>query len=129
MHHIISDAWSYSKIIEQFVKNYELLEKTGNVTEDEVPSYISYINSTEEYKNSEKYRKDEEFWKEYLDGISSKISIKDNAKKIFTDFIPRVFGKDTEIMQAETFEEAEWSETTEKWQYAKEITNEDNKTN
>ena len=82
MHHIISDAWSYSKIIEQFVKNYESLEKTGNVIEDEVPSYISYINSTEEYKNSEKYRKDEEFWKEYLDGISSKISIKDNTKKI-----------------------------------------------
>lgn len=82
MHHIISDAWSYSKIIEQFVKNYELLEKTGNVTEDEVPSYISYINSTEEYKNSEKYKKDEEFWKEYLDGISSKVSIKDNTRKI-----------------------------------------------
>ena len=65
MHHVISDAWSYSKIIDQFVKNYESLEKTGNVIEDEVPSYISYINSTEEYKNSEKYRKDEEFWKEY----------------------------------------------------------------
>lgn len=82
MHHIISDAWSYSKIIEQFVKNYESLEKTGNVVEDEVPSYISYINSTEEYKNSEKFSKDEEFWKEYLDGISSKVSIKDNTKKI-----------------------------------------------
>lgn len=30
---------------------------------------------------------------------------------------------------AETFEEAAWSETTERWKYAKEITNEDNKTN
>lgn len=82
MHHIISDAWSYSKIIDQFVKNYESLEKTGNIINDEVPSYISYINSTEEYKNSEKYIKDEEFWKKYLDGISSKVSIKDNTRKI-----------------------------------------------
>lgn len=79
MHHIVSDAWSFSKIIEQFIKYY------GNKAEAEatnIPSYIEFIASTNEYKNSEKYKKDEEFWNDYLGNIEDKVSLKDAVRKI-----------------------------------------------
>lgn len=78
VHHIISDAWSCGKIGTQLI-NY--IEKTLNneTLEDELkPSYIDFINSEIEYENSEKYKKDEDFWNEYLDGIKEPVSLKEN---------------------------------------------------
>lgn len=82
MHHIVSDAWSYAKIIEQFVKYYTSLENSQIIDEINVPSYIEFVNTTLEYKNSEKYIKDEEFWREYLNGFQDKVTLKDRIKKI-----------------------------------------------
>lgn len=82
MHHIVSDAWSFSKIIEQFVKNYEALQEKNEVIDTEYPSYTSYINSDLEYNESEKYLKDEKFWKEYLNGYCENVSLKNKTKNI-----------------------------------------------
>lgn len=82
MHHIISDAWSYSKIIEQFVKYYTSLENNDVIGYIEVPGYIEFVNTTLEYKNGEKYKRDEEFWSEYLSGFEDKVTLKDRIKNI-----------------------------------------------
>lgn len=82
MHHIISDAWSYSKIIEQFVKYYTSLENNEAIGDLDVPGYIEFVNTTLEYKNSEKYKKDEEFWNEYLSEFEDKVTLKDRIKNI-----------------------------------------------
>lgn len=82
MHHIISDAWSYSKIIEQFVKYYTSLENNEAIGNLDVPGYIEFVNTTLEYKNSEKYKKDEEFWNEYLSEFEDKVTLKDRIKNI-----------------------------------------------
>lgn len=82
MHHIISDAWSYSKIIEQFVKYYTSLENNDVIDYIEVPGYIEFVNTTLDYKNSEKYKRDEEFWSEYLIGFEDKVTLKDRIKNI-----------------------------------------------
>lgn len=82
MHHIISDAWSYSKIIEQFISNYTSLENEGNVIDKSYPSYIEFINLTKEYKIGEKYQKDESFFEEYLKDFSNEVSLKDKSCKI-----------------------------------------------
>lgn len=82
MHHIVSDAWSFSKIIEQFLKNYEELQDNKEIIDTDYPSYTSYINSCLEYKESDKYLKDESFWQEYLNGYTQNIGIKDKTKNI-----------------------------------------------
>lgn len=76
-HHLISDAWSCSKIgsmlieyIDKKSKNEEIDDTTPS------PSYIEYIKSEEEYTSSEKYKKDEEFWNEYLKDIKEPVALK-----------------------------------------------------
>ena len=77
IHHIISDAWSCSKIGTYII---QVLESYNNDVEVEnLPSYIEYIASENEYKNSDKYIKDEEFWKDYLNGINETVSIKEHT--------------------------------------------------
>lgn len=81
IHHIISDAWSFSKIIEQFTKTYTNVKE--NVEEDiTYPSYIEFIDSQKEYSKSEKYIKDSKYFKEYLDGISNVVRLKERSKNI-----------------------------------------------
>ena len=82
MHHIVSDAWSYSKIVEQFIKYYNNIENGEDAEEDTIPGYTEYINSTMEYKNSEKYAKDATFWNEYLEGYNEEVSLKSKTKNI-----------------------------------------------
>lgn len=82
MHHIVSDAWSYSKIVEQFIKYYNSVENSEEVEEGVTPGYTEYINSTMEYKTSEKYEKDSIFWNEYLEGYNEEISLKSKTKNI-----------------------------------------------
>lgn len=80
IHHIISDAWGISKLTTQAIKFME--EKIGNnIEEESIYSYIDYIKSENEYTNSEKYKKDEEFWKEYLKDVNEPISIKTKNSK------------------------------------------------
>lgn len=80
INHIISDAWSCSKIGTQLIN---ILENKSEIS-DNKPSYIEFINSENEYKLSEKFVKDSEFWKEYLQGINDTISLKDAKSNIST---------------------------------------------
>lgn len=79
-HHIISDAWSCSKIGNQLI-NY-LENKAESLEENNIPSYIEFITAENEYKISEKFAKDSEFWKEYLNGVTETVSLKDKKSNI-----------------------------------------------
>lgn len=81
LHHIISDAWTLGQVINQLVEYYEECIKK-NLIDREIPSYTTFIDSEKEYLNSDKYIKDEEFWKENLKNISEPISIKSTSKKL-----------------------------------------------
>ena len=78
IHHVISDAWSCGKIGDQLLNTIENYNRDVK-EEEEKPGYIDYINSETEYEKSEKYIKDEEFWKEYLSGLEETISFKDKT--------------------------------------------------
>lgn len=78
LHHIISDAWSFGNIGTQIIDHLE----DNDVTDNKKPSYIDYIKSEDEYKNSEKYKKDELFWQDYLKDIKESISLKDNINRV-----------------------------------------------
>lgn len=66
-HHIISDAWTLGQVAEQIKENYL---KIFNQEEIEVkPSYLNYINKDKDYRVSEKYLKDKEYWEDYIKNL------------------------------------------------------------
>ncbi len=84
LHHIISDAWTLMQTINQLVRSYD--DCLNNVNQDYViPSYVDFIQSEKEYISSEKYIKDEQFWREYLNNIKSPVSLKDAVSKVSTN--------------------------------------------
>lgn len=70
MHHLISDAWTMVQVAEQ-VKDFYVKIK-NNIEILPKKSYIDFINNEEEYKNSNKFIKDEAFWKEYVSTLECK---------------------------------------------------------
>lgn len=81
-HHVIGDAWSFVQFATQYSKYYDMVSKGEQITDELNPSYLEYINSEDEYSKSEKYGKDEEFWREYLKDINNPISLKNSSQKI-----------------------------------------------
>jgi len=79
VHHIIGDAWTIAKMGSAFSEIYEKLLNDEEYTET-FPSYIDFIEAEQEYLNSEKYIKDNEFWKEYLAASESPLGLKDSGK-------------------------------------------------
>lgn len=74
-HHLICDGWSGSKMVMELADIYDKLLLNENTFEP-YPSYLAYITKENEYKTSEKYIKDEEFWKEYLKDFNTPALIK-----------------------------------------------------
>lgn len=82
IHHIISDAWSCSKIGTAMIHYMEKRRRNEPVEEIRNPSYLTYIELEHEYESSEKYQKDEEFWRNYLDGIKEPLYLKNVSENI-----------------------------------------------
>lgn len=83
-HHLICDAWSISKMGTQLSHIYEALLNNEKY-EKEIPSYLEFISSEQEYLNSEKYQKDKLFWQEYLDGMIDVAGLKEESATENTD--------------------------------------------
>ena len=68
-----------SLCLEEIYSNYMKLINNEVISTTPNPSYIEYILSQEDYKNSEKYIKDAEFWKTQFNSLPSVISYKKNT--------------------------------------------------
>ena len=65
IHHLISDAATYSIVATEMVQIYSKLLKNEEI----IPKtyfYKDYINSEKEYLSSDRFKKDKEFWNEVL---------------------------------------------------------------
>ena len=74
LHHLISDAWSMSLLVNEIIDIYSKLIKNETISEDLNPSYIEYIESEQKYLNSEKFKKDAQFWDGTFDKCPSCVS-------------------------------------------------------
>lgn len=75
-HHLISDAWSMSLLGSQVMSYYSTLKKENEISEDNNPSYIDFIISEEEYKKSDRLRRDKEYWNKTFESFPDKTVIK-----------------------------------------------------
>ena len=67
LHHLISDAWNMSLLINEVMGFYSSLLKNEKIDNSKFPSYIDYICSQEHYLSSSRYQKDEAFWHTLFD--------------------------------------------------------------
>lgn len=63
LHHLISDAWSMTLLIDEIIEIYDAL-LSNNEPNTDFPSYLEYIKSEQEYLNSDKYNQNKAFWNE-----------------------------------------------------------------
>ena len=68
-HHLISDAWTAGLVVNEIMDFYAELIKVKPQEEVEKPSYIDYINSEKEYINSERFKKDKEYWESLFNEV------------------------------------------------------------
>lgn len=62
IHHILSDSWTLGFLSKQIVKTYCALLQIDIPYECETYSYIDYFKSELEYKKSERFLKDKNYW-------------------------------------------------------------------
>ena len=79
MHHSICDAWSMVNVANNVLAIYSRLSR-GEPAAEGRPSYLTYIETEQEYIKSEKFIKDKEFWAKEFNEIPEITSIK--ARKI-----------------------------------------------
>ncbi len=81
-HHLISDAWSMSLLGSQVMVYYSNLKNGTEISNDDNPSYIKFINSEHSYLESDRLIKDRDYWNGVFEKYPSKIFLKDDANNI-----------------------------------------------
>ena len=72
LHHIISDAWTMSILIDQIVSFYSSLLKNESINiDDNQYSYIDFINDEQKYLLSSKCEKSKIFWEDQFKNLNS----------------------------------------------------------
>ncbi len=89
-HHIISDAWTLGQVAEQIKINYNSIK--NDITISKKPSYVEHIKRDEEYKISEKYLRDKEFWNEYIQDMDVSNSF-ESTKRVNSNRIIKKISK------------------------------------
>lgn len=69
LHHIISDAWTMSLLIDQISLYYHCLTSNKPIQNQKNNSYIDYIYEEQKYKESAKFEKSKQFWEEQFDDL------------------------------------------------------------
>lgn len=85
IHHIISDSWTLGLTAKEIVRVYASLKKEEKVDFSIFSSYVDYIESEKEYRNSDKFKKDKEYWDSIFSTIPEVASIP-SIKETSNDF-------------------------------------------
>ncbi len=74
VHHLIGDSWSLGLIAKEATNIYSNLLNNTYV-EETFPSYINYLEYEKEYINSDKFKKDKEYWEDTFKEVPEVASI------------------------------------------------------
>ena len=83
MHHLFSDSWTLGLVAQIVAKYYNSLLNQQDEDEFESEkkySYLDYINDEKTYINSDKYKKDEEYWNSVFNTIPEIATINSKFK-------------------------------------------------
>ncbi len=69
LHHIISDAWTMSLLIDQIMSYYTSLIQNSPIEDTNNTSYIDFIKEEQTYITSPKFERAKEFWENQFDTL------------------------------------------------------------
>ena len=76
MHHLVSDAWTMSIVGNSIVEYYYSLKNSTTIEAENKPTYLDYIIKEDEYRKSNRFEIDKQYWNEKLDNWSEVTSLK-----------------------------------------------------
>lgn len=79
-HHLISDAWTMSLVLDEIYQNYIQITSQKEIDLTPNPSYREFIKSQNNYMTSNKFEKDQIFWQEKFKTLPNVVSFKNNTK-------------------------------------------------
>lgn len=99
LHHFISDAWTMSILVTGIINFYDSLVHSHIIDDSNFPSYIDYIISQRDYKNSARFEKDASFWASLFNEQPelSFISPKNKKQEINTLAKRKAFSLDSDL--------------------------------
>lgn len=75
IHHLVSDSWTLGLVAKEVVRIYSSLIHNEEVDTSSISSYVDYIDSEQEYRNSDKFKKDKAYWDSVFEDIPESASI------------------------------------------------------
>lgn len=77
MHHFIADSWTLGILVNEIVSIYSSFIDNAEVDLKSLTdfSYVQYINSEQEYKKSNKFEKDKQYWNTLFETVPDVASI------------------------------------------------------
>lgn len=85
VHHLIGDSWTLGILANEIVRIYSCIINGENVEQNSDFSYINYINSEKDYLESDKFKKDKEYWNNVFSTIPEQASIPSSKLNISSD--------------------------------------------
>lgn len=80
-HHLISDAWSMSLLVDEIIDIYSSLLKNETISDVNYPSYFEYVETEKKYFLSDKFKKDETYWNGLFSSCPSCVSFSQKNPK------------------------------------------------
>lgn len=75
IHHIIGDGWAFALAKKEIEENFQEILAGQIVTQSEKPSYLSFIQDEESYKDSKRFIKHQEFWIENFQDLPQAVNL------------------------------------------------------
>ncbi|HHU63230.1 MAG TPA: amino acid adenylation domain-containing protein [Clostridiales bacterium] len=79
IHHLVVDAWSIVQLTNKIIQYYNALKEGKEISLDNTPSYIDFIKSEQEYKTSERFQKDKEYWESVFDTVPEPATLRNRS--------------------------------------------------
>lgn len=79
-HHLISDAWTMSLLVNQVFEYYAILQEGRTVDSFSLPSYTAYIDNEQKYLTSKRFESDKIYWEEKFEDWQEVCTLKDRKK-------------------------------------------------
>lgn len=91
LHHMIGDAWTLALYLEEILKIYQNMTHPNLYNKPRESSYKKFIDSEEQYLQSEKFKKDKEYWEDKFNTPSEILNFKSNSNIFKTDSLRKSF--------------------------------------
>lgn len=75
IHHLVSDSWTLGLVAKEVVRIYSSIIHHEEIDVSSISSYVDYISAEQEYRASDKFKKDKAYWDSVFESIPESASI------------------------------------------------------